>query len=136
MLRDQVVPKLKECFRTGAADIVAAWLFGSVARGRERADSDVDVGVLLAGGRPKSLADLDHVASLQDRLSRAIGRQVDLVVLNDAPPDLVYRVLRERMLLFERDHGRRIEFEVRARNEYFDLQPNLERYRRTVLRRA
>jgi hypothetical protein len=31
----------------------------------------------------------------------------------------------------ERDRGRRIAFEVKARNEYFDLAPVRARYRRT-----
>jgi hypothetical protein len=136
MLREQMVPRLQSCFQAMAAEVVAAYLFGSVARGQERKDSDVDVGVVLAQGRPRSLVELDRVARLQDELSRAIGRDVDLVVLNGAPADLLHRVLLDRVLLFESDHERRIEFEVQARNEYFDLLPNLERYRREVLRRA
>jgi hypothetical protein len=34
------------------------------------------------------------------------------------------------------DHERRIDFDVQARNEYSDLLPHLQRYRRDVLRRA
>lgn len=56
--------------------------------------------------------------------------EVDLVVLNAASPDLVHRVLRDGILLLERDRPARIAFEVRARNAYFDLQPVLARYRR------
>jgi len=33
-------------------------------------------------------------------------------------------------LLLDRDRAARIRFEVRARNEYFDLLPTLNRYRR------
>jgi predicted nucleotidyltransferase len=39
-------------------------------------------------------------------------------------------------LLFERDPGARIRFEVRARNDYFDLLPHLRRYRRIDRGRA
>lgn len=136
VLREQVVSRLQRCFQARAAEVVAAYLFGSVARGQERKDSDVDVGVLLVQGRPRTLDAVDRVARLQDELAATISRDVDLVVLNDAPADLLHRVLRDRVLLFESDHERRIEFEVRARNEYFDLLPNLERYRREVLKRA
>jgi len=52
------------------------------------------------------------------------------VVLNRAPVDLVHRVLRDGILLLDRDPSGRIRFEVRARNEYFDLLPHLRRYRR------
>jgi hypothetical protein len=44
--------------------------------------------------------------------------------------DLAHRVLRDGLLLLERDRSARIRFEVRARNEYFDLLPHLRRYRR------
>ena len=67
---------------------------------------------------------------LADALSEAAGRTVDLVVLNHAPPDLVHRVLRDGVLLLERDRSARIRFEVKARNEYFDLLPYLREYRR------
>jgi hypothetical protein len=44
--------------------------------------------------------------------------------------DLVHRILVEGILVHERDRSRRIAFEVRARNEYFDMLPILERYRK------
>jgi len=52
-----------------------------------------------------------------------------LIVLNRAPTDLVHRVLRDGRLLLDRDPSKRIRFEVRKRNEYFDLEPALRRYR-------
>lgn len=68
---------------------------------------------------------MDIAFDLQERL----GRDVDVVVVNAAPPDLVHRVLRDGLLIFECDRQARIAFEVQARNEYFDLLPHLERYR-------
>ena len=58
-----------------------------------------------------------------------LGLPVQLVALNRAPVDLVHRVLRDGKLIVDRDRGRRIRFEVKARNEFFDLQPVLARYR-------
>jgi hypothetical protein len=54
---------------------------------------------------------------------------VDLVVVNRAPPDLVHRILRDGERVFERDASARIQFEIRARNEYFDLLPYITEYR-------
>lgn len=112
------------------ADVVAAWLFGSRARGDARQDSDVDVAILLRTDPPHTLAGLrlDLAADLEE----ACGRPVDLVIVNRAPPDLVHRVLRDGDLLLERDRSARIRFEVRSRNEYFDILPALRRYRRTA----
>lgn len=109
--------------------LVCAYLFGSVARGDDGPGSDVDVAALFREDPPRTLAWL-HL-DLADRLTGALGgRRVDLVVLNRAPVDLVHRVLRDGVLLLERDRSMRIGFEVRARNDYFDLLPHLRRYRR------
>jgi len=110
------------------APCVAAWLFGSRARGDARTDSDVDVAVLFGRPRPTRLEELPM--SLLAALERAVGREVDLVILDGADPDLIHRVLRDGILLAERDRSARIAFEVGARNAYFDLAPMRERYRR------
>lgn len=109
-------------------DVVALYLFGSTARGTSRDDSDVDVGVLLEAPAPRTLAGLKLV--LEGELESVVGREVQLVVLNRAPPDLVHRILRDGRLLVDRDPSARIRFEVHARREYFDVLPYLRRYRR------
>ena len=50
-------------------------------------------------------------------------------VLNDAPVDLRARVLRDGRLILDHDRSARIAFEVRTRNEAFDLAPILAAYR-------
>jgi len=55
---------------------------------------------------------------------------VQLVILNTAPAELAHHVFRDGRLLVDRDPAARIRFEIRRRNEFFDLQPVLERYRR------
>lgn len=112
----------------GRDDLAAAWLFGSRARGTARESSDVDLAVLLCDDPPETLEGL--LLDLQDDLAGALGRPVDLVVMNRAPADLVHRILRDGELLIERDRSRRVRFEVARRAEYFDLLPILERYRR------
>lgn len=109
-------------------DVVAVYLFGSTARGTRRDDSDVDIGVLIAGQPPRTLAGLK--LELEGELERSLGLPVQLVVLNTAPPDLVHRVLRDGELLLDRDPSARIRFEVSSRREYFDVLPYLRRYRR------
>jgi hypothetical protein len=53
------------------------------------------------------------------------------VVLNRTPVDLIHRVWRDGILLHDRHPAARIRFEVKARNEYFDLLPYLRQYCRT-----
>lgn len=125
-----VEPALREFFagRERAPEIATAWLFGSVARGTAGPASDVDVAVLYEEGPPPGFDGLG--LGLEGDLERVLRRPVQLAVLDRAPVDLVHRVLRDGRLLADRNPSRRIAFEVRARNEYFDLQPILRQYRR------
>lgn len=116
------------------AKVVAAYLFGSEARGEASSRSDVDVAILLREPHPATLAEAGF--DLAAALSAELGRGVDLVVLNGAPVDLAARVLRDGRLLLDRDRSQRIGFEVRTRNEYFDLLPYLRQYRAAALARA
>ncbi len=104
------------------------YLYGSVARGTAREGSDVDVGVLLDNDPPRTLRGLK--LDLEADLESLLEVPVQLAVLNRAPPDLIHRILRDGKLVLDRDRSMRIRFEVKARNEFFDLQPVLRRYRR------
>lgn len=132
MSREAIVEALREAF-SGRTDVVAAYLFGSVARGDDREGSDVDVGVVLTAGAPRALDAYERVLDIQDALEQRLARPVDVVPMDDAPVDLLHRILRDGIVVHESDHRRRVFFELKARNEYFDMQPILEYYRRTVL---
>ena len=119
---------LREFFAGQTSEIIAAYLFGSVARGTAGTRSDVDVAVLYATAPPATLEGLP--LDLEGRIEQLVKRPAQVIVLNAAPVDLVHRVLRDGVLLLDRDPSARIRFEVRARNEFFDLQPILARYRR------
>jgi hypothetical protein len=107
--------------------VIAAWLFGSRALNRARLDSDVDVAVLL--DRPPT-GFLDYPFELEAALTDATRLPVQLVVANTAPADLVRRVLRDGVLLVDRDPARRVAFEVKKRMEYFDMAPIWREIRR------
>lgn len=135
MDRSAVIDTLRDDF-AGRRDVVAAYLFGSVARGDARPDSDVDVAVLLAAGEPADTAGYDAWFALQDDLEERLHRRVDLVAMNGAPLDLLHRVLRDGVRLVDNDPERRAEFEVQVRTQYLDSLPLLLRYRERVLRGA
>jgi len=109
-------------------DVAAVYMFGSVARGEGGADSDVDIAVLYGKPVEPGLAGLK--LALAGDIEERLGRRVDLVVLDNQPPDLIHRVLRDGLLVLESNRSARIRFEVTARNEYFDVLPMLQRYRR------
>ena len=133
MRRPAVAGKLARFFaerETGEA--AAVYLFGSVARGDDRPGSDVDLGILYRRDPPRTLDGLP--LRLEGEIERLLGRATQVVTLNTAPADLRARVLRDGVLILDRDPSLRIRFEVRTRNEWFDLQPILREYRRVRTR--
>jgi uncharacterized protein len=119
--------RLTELMAARPDGIVAAYLYGSFARGENRPGSDIDVGILLAT-TPTPTFDAQPY-ELEGELERALGRPVQVVVLNRAPVDLRIRVWRDGQLIVDREPAARIRFEVQTRNEAFDLEAILRRYR-------
>lgn len=135
MDRQVVIESLRDYF-AGRADAIAAYLFGSVARGDATATSDIDVAVLLAAGEPHEIGDYDTLFAIHDDLEERLHRPVDVLVMNGAPLDLLHRVLRDGVLVHDADPQRRVEFELNTRTQYLDFLPVLLRYRQMVLRGA
>lgn len=108
------------CFE--GTPVAFAYLFGSVAEGRARPSSDVDVAVYLEPDAPsKPYPDLS--LELAGTLSEASGvGGVEVLVLNDAPLPIKGRVVRQRIVLFSRDEPARVAFESRTLREFFDFQ--------------
>jgi len=117
-------------------EIEAAYVFGSVAAGRARADSDLDVAVLVDETvRPSRM--LTYRLQLMADLGAALRRRdVEVVVLNEAPPLLAHRVLSRGTLVFERSRAARVRFQVRTAARYLDLIPMFETHIRYSKARA
>lgn len=102
-------------------EIVLAYVFGSVARGTAARGSDIDIAVALT--QPPSDA-LAYRARLAEELTRAAGStRVEVVLLQEAPPALAGRIVREGRLLVCRDETRRVRIEVDALRREFDTEP-------------
>lgn len=129
MSTQRIVDQCKAFFLTVPnAGLCCAYLFGSVARGEVGVDSDVDIAVLYCSTPPSTLA--GSGGYLAAELEAWVARPVDLIVLNRSDPDLTHRVLRDGILLFDHDPGKRVAFEIKLRNQYFDIKPYLDDYRR------
>jgi predicted nucleotidyltransferase len=121
--------RLRGLFATAGAEL--AVVFGSAARERLRPDSDVDIGVLFP---PAHQATLDELGDLSAALSRAVGREVDLVDLGTASTLLRFEAARGRRL-YQARPGAFGDFAARAALQYDDLRPILERCGWGVMRK-
>jgi hypothetical protein len=116
-------------------EMQAAYVFGSAATGRMRTDSDVDIAVLLDGVPPSHT--LHYRLTLMADIGAALHRNdVEVVVLNEAPPLLAHRVLSRGRLIFERSASARIAFQVKTAARYLDLVPMFDTHIRYAKKRA
>ena len=116
-------------FFKGDDNIRLVFLFGSMASGTDRPDSDADVAVLFAAP-PSSLELLDLRTSLEEHLRR----DADLISLNSAGPIIKMQVLKTgiQILGTKRDYE---GFFVRTVNEYHDFKRIIAPLEEAVLRR-
>ena len=115
------------------SEIQAAYVFGSAATGRMRANSDVDVAVLVNESRVGRAGSLSYRLKLMADLGAALHRSdVEVVILNEAPPLLAHRALSRGRLVFERSPSARVRFQVRTAARYMDLVPMYETHIRCL----
>ena len=115
-------------------DLLLAYLFGSAAAGRLHPESDLDIAVLFID-RPASEERLRRRLQLMAMLEPLTTYPIQVVTLDDAPPLLAYAVMRDGIILYERDRASRVAFEVRAMKLYFDVRPMLERQYQAMAQR-
>ena len=95
--------------------IAAIYVFGSIATGRDRSGSDIDIAIMVWD----SVERMERV-QLETALSNLLGRDVDLIIFGDATPLLQHQILRDGHLVFESDPKERVRQEVAARRDYLD----------------
>ena len=116
--------------------IASAYLFGSEAEGRSHRESDVDVGILLdRSHHPSSKDRFETRLALISEFERGLkGRMVDVVILNDAPPQLARHIATRGRRIhcsdLEADHAFVRDAQLRAA----DIDPFLRRMRAIKLR--
>ena len=119
--KKEIENKLREHF-SQEKDVLAVYLFGSFAQGKDNQFSDVDVAVLLDFRIPPDQY-TSQCLHFMNQLSILLKREVDVVILNKADTFIKYQVLKngQRILEFDMDQTR--SFEARAVVEYCDYLP-------------
>ncbi len=114
-------------YLAGRRDVLFAYLFGSYAEGRAGGLSDIDVAVYVRQ-RSRSAREGARLALTSD-IMRAVGmNEVDVLVLNDAPPLVAFRAVAGGIPLKESRDSARAEFEVRCTARYLDFKYYLDKH--------
>jgi predicted nucleotidyltransferase len=114
----------REAVRTllEGAGVKLAYVFGSAVRGNERGDSDLDIAILLGRSVPRERYGEIRLHLLTELVGMTHVNDIDLVILNDAPPLLAHQVITTgRLILGARSE--QVGFEVEAIKRYIDTRP-------------
>ena len=106
--------------------ITFAYLFGSKVKGYANETSDWDIAIYFKEPLRKN----NHwpAFELEAELSRAIGDTVQITVLNNPlPPVFAFQILKDGIVLLDRDPNLRMDFENRTMRHYYDWQYFLKR---------
>ena len=115
----------------GIPGVISAYLFGSMANGRAHRESDVDVGLLLDRKVFRTPSDrFEARLRIAGRLGAAVAHNVDLVILNDSPPQLSRHILTRGLLLMISNATADHEFLRMVLSRAADLEPFLSATRR------
>lgn len=121
-----------------SGQIIALYLFGSYAADRPTPLSDIDLAVLFDKSAEHEIY-LPERLRLMGEMSTVLGTdRIELIVLNEAPPALGYRVIRDGELLFSENDAKSqlVDFKVRTIDRYFDFQPTQRIFSEGLARRT
>ena len=98
--------------------ILFAYLFGGLARGKPQPLSDVDIAIYLRTGGKVAEKKLEILGNLAAILQTD---EIDLVVLNSAALVLVMNIVKVRKIIVDKDPFSRHIFESLTMRKYFDF---------------
>lgn len=132
--REKIENKLKPLFKK-EKDILFAYLFGSAVQGKTSYESDIDLAIYLSEKKGSDF--FKKRLSLIEKAQSILKKPTEVVILNEISSIfLKFVIIKEGRVIFEREHGERVDFELRAMQEYYDFQPFIEAYNKAYLERA
>lgn len=126
--RSMLLDILKEYFKD-KDDVLLAFIFGSSVKDRLTKKSDIDIAVLF-----KRMPDFKEVLRIADDLSELVKREIDIVILNNSSPIIRMQVLKNGVLVVNKDKAIYNDFFVRTIKEYDDLKHVRKESEENILR--
>ena len=106
--------------------ILSAYLFGSMASGRARENSDADIAVRFSN-ETSTMERFQTRLELIDLFEDVLDRQVDVIPINDASLVMIHQVYVHGIPLFVRNEKDEERYRILKQKEYFDFRYYLDR---------
>ncbi|MHB8204848.1 MAG: type VII toxin-antitoxin system MntA family adenylyltransferase antitoxin [Desulfomonilaceae bacterium] len=111
-------------------EIQAVYLFGSVATGKAKAGSDLDIGIV-----PKTPSLHERKLDILTDLARLGFCEVDLVFLDVEDIVLRFEIVKHNKVIYQTSDFEKGEYYSRILRQYFDFLPYLKVQREALKRR-
>ncbi|MFV1975694.1 MAG: nucleotidyltransferase domain-containing protein [Candidatus Scalindua sp.] len=131
MCNQKLKEKIIEYFQD-KKEVMAAYVYGSVVTGRDSLDSDVDIALLTVPYKDKLESQRARVC-YQTEFSGLIGRDVDLVFLQEVGELLSLQILSRGQIVFEADKKTHRSFRAYRLIKCLDFQFLEDRMRRGMI---
>ncbi len=135
-MNPEIISKLKEYF-IEKRGVLVVYLFGSAAGKSQgwKKRADLDIAILLDEHTLKD-GSLKQQCIIWAELAALLKRNdIDVLILNTAPLTLRHEVIKNGIIVFEKELSSRVNFEVSSELKFYDFQPYYQLFWETLVRR-
>lgn len=105
-------------------DKLFAYIFGSFVISEEF--NDIDVAIYISDFHREKVLDIEF--ELERVLEDKVQKPFDVRIINEAPLGFVYNVLKDKIVVLDRDSLLRSDFESLVFRKYFDYKHLIDEY--------
>ena len=134
MIQTKEIQKLLKPLFKREKSLLFAYIFGSTVQDRAYSESDIDLAFYLDTDKVKDI--FKKRILLIEEAQALLNKTVEIVILNEINSIFFkFVIIKEGLVVYERAHSQRVDFELTTMQEYYDYQPFLEQYNKAYLRR-
>ena len=133
-MNEQKLSKIISDYFSNKDEVVAVYLFGSYASGKNRTFSDIDIGILLNRADPESVS--QQKMGYLTELSRIIRKDVHPVILNFASEVLMKQIFSKGRCILINDSKKLVKYKMSMYAKIADYAYYLNKMQKGFIRRS
>lgn len=126
--KEHFIGRVSEILKTKRY-ILFAYIFGSFVSGD--AFNDIDIGLFIDDKKSKSTLKIE--LELENELEESLHVPFDVRIINNAPLSFVYNILKNKIVILDKDKNLRTDFEGLIYKKYFDFKHFRREYLREII---